>query len=507
MIAMQLEVVVGGGVYLAQVADKRFFAANGRKPQKVLTKIVEKLSGASGDALEDRRLQVRRLNDEVVAMRCSLVQQESGVAASKLLKEDFRQRRQLAAWEGVLRDLDLTPKELQTVGAAYSSFYKKEMARREEVEDLRSAWLLAVMKAGGLSAVLGRWRLAREQERQLDLQSQMLSALSKDLPEAKFAQIAEALARSEDPLVLPTNTSEASALGHARQHVYVLSFDGDLGASGVQQLQQEVTAVLAFVQTSASSSQDRPVEVVLRVKSPGGTVTGYGLAAAQLMRLRQHGIRLVVCVDEIAASGGYLMACCADKILCSPFAAIGSIGVISGIPNVAERLEREGFKFVETTAGKWKRTVTPFTTPTEQDLAKAKLDTLKVYEQFSSFVKANRPALDLEVVATGEVWFGSDALHRGLVDEIMTSTQYLLNAVEARGCEVLALQLSTKPQGLLGLLQGSLSDGGPKTNFGSSLGLSSGWPMGSAEPRMEVSSPADKAWSIEEGGLLSDWST
>jgi ClpP class serine protease len=142
-----------------------------------------------------------------------------------------------------------------------------------------------------------------------------------------------------------------------------------------------------------------PNEVIMRVTSPGGTVTGYGLASAEMKRLTKAGIKLTVCIDQLAASGGYLMACVADQIFASPYAAIGSIGVVAQQPNFAERLDREGIEFITTTAGKWKRTVTPFSKPSEEDLAKQKEDIKMVYVQFADTVKRNRPHLDIDQVS------------------------------------------------------------------------------------------------------------
>mmetsp|Transcript_9108 Transcript_9108/g.16694 ORF Transcript_9108/g.16694 Transcript_9108/m.16694 type:complete len:221 (+) Transcript_9108:88-750(+) len=151
-----------------------------------------------------------------------------------------------------------------------------------------------------------------------------------------------------------------------------------------------------------------------------------------------------------------MMACCADKILCSPFAAVGSIGVISGVPNAVDRLEREGLKVIQTTAGKWKRTIDPFQAPTPEAMKKAEEDVNRIYRQFSKFVKGNRPDINIEEVATGEVWFGADALEKGLVDELQTSSEYLLRHMKD-GHEVLSLTYNTRPQGL-GSLVGSASE-------------------------------------------------
>merc|ERR1712127_423190 len=143
-------------------------------------------------------------------------------------------------------------------------------------------------------------------------------------------------------------------------------------------------------------------EALVALQSGGGTVTGYGLAAGQLVRLKENGLKLTIAVEQVAASGGYMMACCADKITASPFAVIGSIGVISEVPNVFQRLDREGIEFLTVTAGKYKRTLTPTKKPTDEDFAKTKADIEQVLVLFKDWVKTQRPQLDIESVATGE---------------------------------------------------------------------------------------------------------
>ena len=101
---------------------------------------------------------------------------------------------------------------------------------------------------------------------------------------------------------------EALARKKNNQKIFVLDFKGDMNASAVEQLREEITLILA----TAKAGKDR---VVLRLESPGGVVHGYGLAAAQLVRLRDAGFHLTICVDKVAASGGYMMACIANEII------------------------------------------------------------------------------------------------------------------------------------------------------------------------------------------------
>jgi len=232
------------------------------------------------------------------------------------------------------------------------------------------------------------------------------------------------------------------------KHVYVLNFPGDVTASQVAGLRQEVTALSRFANAS------RGDEVVLLLNTGGGTVTGYGLAAAQLMRIKALGLKLHICVEQVAASGGYMMACCADKITASPFAVIGSIGVISEVPNVYQRLDREGIEFLTVTAGKFKRTLTPTKKPTDEDFAKTKADIEQVLVLFKDWVKTQRPSLDIDAVATGETWFGPDALERNLVDELITSDDVLLQKFD-EGAEIFSVSYKEPKKSPVGSLLGA----------------------------------------------------
>lgn len=205
---------------------------------------------------------------------------------------------------------------------------------------------------------------------------------------------------------------------HSRR-VFVLDFNGDLRASAVEHLRQEVTAIL-----NVATPSD---EVVVRLESPGGMVHGYGLAASQLLRLREKNIPLTICVDKVAASGGYLMSCTANKILCAPFAIVGSIGVVAQIPNFHRILKKHDVDYKEYTAGEFKRTVTFMGEITEKGEEKFKEQLEATHRLFKDFVKRNRPQLDIAQVATGEYWYGEDARKLGLVDEILTSDDYLLS--------------------------------------------------------------------------------
>ena len=206
--------------------------------------------------------------------------------------------------------------------------------------------------------------------------------------------------------------AEASA-----PRLFVCEFIGDVRASAVSSLREEITAIL-----SVAKEID---EVAVVLESSGGTIHGYGLAASQLLRVRDKGIRLTAIVDKIAASGGYMMACVAEEIVAAPFAIIGSIGVVGQLPNFHRLLDKHDIDFEQITAGKYKRTLSLFAKNTDEDREKFQEEIDDAHQLFQAFVAQNRTDLDLERVATGEHWFGSRALELGLIDRIATSDDFL----------------------------------------------------------------------------------
>lgn len=205
-----------------------------------------------------------------------------------------------------------------------------------------------------------------------------------------------------------------------KPRLFVLDFKGDIRATATTSLREEVSAVLAVAEPGD--------EVLVRLENAGGAVHEHGLAASQLLRLRAKGIPLTIAVDRVAASGGYLMACTADRLIAAPFAIIGSIGVLVQLPNFHRLLDEKGIDFELLTAGKYKRTLTVFGENTEEGREKMKEELVEVHELFQQQIRELRPAVDLERVATGEHWYGSRALELNLIDEIGTSDDYLLAA-------------------------------------------------------------------------------
>ena len=207
------------------------------------------------------------------------------------------------------------------------------------------------------------------------------------------------------------------------KRIFVLDFDGDIKASEVEPFRQEVSAILMM----ADSAKD---EVVIRLESPGGMVHEYGLASSQIERIKRKNIPLTICVDRVAASGGYMMACLADKLLAAPFAIVGSIGVIAQLPNFHRLLKKNDVDYEVLTAGEYKRTLTMFGENTDKGREKFVEELEETHVLFKNFVKEYRDQVDIEKVATGEIWFGKQALEVNLVDELVTSDQYLMDAAE-----------------------------------------------------------------------------
>lgn len=250
-----------------------------------------------------------------------------------------------------------------------------------------------------------------------------------------------------------------------RPRSFVIDFKGDLKASAVSSLREEVSAVL-----DVAAAED---EVIVRLENHGGVVHEHGLAASQLARIRDRNIRLLVCVDKVAASGGYLMACVASKVYAAPFAILGSIGVLAQIPNFNRLLDSHGVDFEQITAGKYKRTVTMFGKNTDEDRAKLKAELEDVHALFKDAVSQYRPELDLDKVATGEHWYGKQALALGLADEIKTSDELLNELASERDLYRVSFQIKKPlPKRLMANIDGLLEkadDSGWRRRFESRL--------------------------------------
>lgn len=307
--------------------------------------------------------------------------------------------------------------------ADYASFLAKSVTVVLSIVAVLVA--LAVLRSRGRGHSAGQLQVLKLNEFYKGLRDRLeVSLLDKE--QLKAHRKAQAKAEKAEK-------ADRKASDH-KPRVYVLDFDGDIKASAVEHLRHEVTALL-----SLATAQD---EVVVRLESGGGMVHSYGLASSQLARIRQAGVPLTICVDKVAASGGYMMACLGDRILSAPFAILGSIGVVAQLPNVHRLLKKHDVDFEVLTAGDYKRTLTVFGENTEKGRKKFQEDLEITHELFKDFVAHYRPQLVIDEVATGEIWLGQAALGKQLVDELKTSDEYL--SERAKAADVFQLHYAQK---------------------------------------------------------------
>ncbi|HEX9169952.1 MAG TPA: protease SohB [Roseiarcus sp.] len=283
--------------------------------------------------------------------------------------------------------------------------------------------LIIVAAVGGLAILIAR--LARSGEaKDKEIKVKSLNERYDDMRDVMNGAM---LDKKERKTLVKFNKKEAKATAKARRgqepgkRIYVLAFKGDMRASAVKRLGSEIDAVLIAARPQID-------ETVIRIESPGGTVTGYGLAAAEILRLREHRIRVIASVDQVAASGGYMMACAADRIVAAPFAVVGSIGVVAPVPNLHRLLKKNEIDFEEMTAGEFKRTVSVLgeITPAGREHFRDKLDA--THEAFKAHVAQFRPNVDMAKIANGDYWLAREALGLGLVDELLTGDELLFRA-------------------------------------------------------------------------------
>ena len=306
--------------------------------------------------------------------------------------------------------------------------------------------LIIVAAIGGLAILIAR--LARSGEaKDKEIKVKSLNERYDDMRDAMDGAL---LDKKERKALVKARKKDAKAEARARRsqepgkRIYVLSFKGDLRASAVKRLGSEIDAVLI-------AARPQTDETVIRIESPGGTVTGYGLAAAEILRLREHRIKVTASVDQVAASGGYMMACAADRIVAAPFAVVGSIGVVAPVPNLHRLLKRNEIDYEEMTSGEFKRTVSVLgeVTPQGREHFRGKLE--DTHEAFKAHVHECRPNVDMAKVGNGDHWLAREALGLGLVDELATGDELLFRARDsARLYEVTTEPRKTLIQQLLG---------------------------------------------------------
>ena len=310
-----------------------------------------------------------------------------------------------------------------------------------------------------VSIVVGLSQKNRQSGTKGHLEITPLNEMFDDMSDAiKFAVMDESLHKAEDKRLQKDKQKKAKELQKAskkaakdpdaelpaqKSRVFVVNFHGNISASAVTNLREEVTAIL-----SQATAND---EVVVRLESGGGMVHSYGLASSQLDRIRKRKIPLTVCVDKVAASGGYMMACVADKIIAAPFAILGSIGVVAQLPNFHKVLKKHDVEFELLTAGEHKRTLTVFGENTDSGREKFVEELEDTHSLFKEFVHERRPQLDIDLIATGEVWFGIRALEVALVDDLQTSDEYLVDRAQEADVYEIAFVVKKKLHQRLGL--------------------------------------------------------
>ena len=302
----------------------------------------------------------------------------------------------------------------------------------EEVEEIKDGMLKEILDEGDYKERLkDKKKKDKEEEKQKKKELKAAKkAKSKDKKAAKsVAEKSEAT--SDDAESNPDSDDEHE---EHKSRIFVLNFDGDVEASAVESLREEISAVI-----SAAEEGDK---VLLRLESPGGMVHAYGLAASQLTRIKDANLELTIAVDQVAASGGYMMACVADRIIAAPFAVVGSIGVVAEIPNFHRLLKHNKVDYEQHTAGEYKRTLTMFAENTDSARKKFKEELEETHDLFKEFIVQNRPSLTIDKVATGEHWYGTTAVDLGLIDAIQTSDDYILKA--ASECDVYEVNYEVK---------------------------------------------------------------
>jgi serine protease SohB len=291
----------------------------------------------------------------------------------------------------------------------------------------------SAMKQGGKKGELELTDLSEEfSEVEEDITHYLLTKEELKEKEKKDKKAAKEKAKADKKAAKSVNNEDENT--KVEPKIFVVDFHGSIDAREVSALREEISAIL-----TVATPED---EVFIRLESGGGMVHGYGLAASQLDRLRQHNIPLTASVDKVAASGGYMMACVANSIISAPFAIIGSIGVIAQVPNFHKLLKKNDIDYEQFTAGEFKRTVTMFGENTEKGREKFTEELEETHVLFKDFVREHRPSLDIDKVATGEHWFGSKAKELGLVDDIQTSDDYLQS--RSKSHKIIAIKYATK---------------------------------------------------------------
>ena len=236
-----------------------------------------------------------------------------------------------------------------------------------------------------------------------------------------------------------------------KSNLYYLEFEGDIQASEAAKLKQEILVCLQVA---------KPTDVFLiLVESSGGSVSNYGDLYSVMEMIKKRGHTLWVAIDRVAASGGYLISLPADKIFATPFALIGSIGVLSEVPNFGGLLDKYGVKMEEYTAGERKMNISMFRENGEEQKEHHRKKLGKIHELFKAQLVKYRGGLiekkgvDIGELMEGDFWMGENAFELGLVDELKSSVEILLD--EKDHFNILKVNYHNEPKmaGIMGMLK------------------------------------------------------
>jgi serine protease SohB len=391
------------------------------------------------DPLIRKQFQITNLNELRAGAQANITDITKSPIHGNHIRDAARRKR-LKHWNVLFNKIDDSSKK-DKIAKAIEVYQNDELKRKENFNSELKMWRSNINSLDPHTAPKAepffvKWfkddpekKLQKIQLKQLHNEKKLLLEVSKI--DSDIATTVQKMLENggTSPLRLLSElndeTSSESSLVMEEDVVYIMDFKGDTSASQVQKMKEEISVLLTL------PNEQRPTEIILRLHSSGGYVFGYGLAGVELSRIKKAGIKLTICIDEVAASGGYMMACVADQIISSPWSIIGSVGVISGVPNMSERMNKEGLKFYKLTSGKNKNTLDPFTEPTKDGLEHVQKDMDRILKLFSDHVEMNRSeqltknGTTIDDIANGDTWQGIDALQLGLVDSLLTSEEYI----------------------------------------------------------------------------------
>jgi serine protease SohB len=252
--------------------------------------------------------------------------------------------------------------------------------------------------------------------------------------------------------------------------VPVVRLSGVIGA--VTPLRPGLTLAGVAKMLERAFSMRNAKAVALVINSPGGSP----VQSRQIyLRIRQLAaekkLPVLVFVEDVAASGGYMIACAGDEIFCDPSSILGSIGVVGGSFGLQELIKKIGIERRLYTAGEHKAMLDPFLPENPDDVARLKKIQREIHALFISLVKESRSTRlkgPDDVLFTGEYWAGDSAIGLGLADAVGD----LRSVLRARYGEKVATPVVMPPGGMLSGLLGRRSPGaGSLAGFGGWSGL------------------------------------